>query len=262
MNSILQGNIGGGIKVRRYQQIASKLLKTRVMEKYEPLKFYIPETKLLTESSLYSMLHAHKMVFIKPDKGGGGSGIIRVKRTAKETYEVRFRNQRFFVKESQLWTAVRKRIFPNKAYLIQQGIDLVRVHGHPCDLRILLQKPRDRWEISGFVAKVAARGQFVTNYCKGGKPVRAVELFNYLLMGDEKAVRRLLYQLSEISLVTAKILNMRFPGLRELGIDVGLDRWGGIWILEVNTRPNFQMFRRVFGGSTYRRIVKNHRLVI
>ncbi len=262
MNSILQGNIGGGIKVRRYQQIASKLLKTRVMERYEPLKFYIPETKLLSESSLYSMLFSHKMVFIKPDKGGGGSGIIRVKRTEKGSYEVRFRNQRLIVKEKQVWAAVRKRVLPTKVYLIQQGIDLVRVDGHPCDLRILLQKPRDRWEISGFVAKVAARGQFVTNYCKGGRPVRAVELFNYLLLGDEKAVRRLLYQLSQMSLTAAKILNMRFPGLRELGIDVGLDRWGGIWILEVNTRPNFKMFRKVFGGSTYRRIVKNHRLVI
>lgn len=248
--------------MRRYQQIASKLLKTRVMEQYEPLKQYIPETKLLTEKSLHSMLNAYPVVYIKPDKGGGGAGIIRVKQTEKGLYELRFREKRFYLKAHQLWRAIYWRMTPAKKYLIQQGIDLLRIGGQPSDLRILLQKPGNRWEISGFIAKVAARGQFVTNYCKGGKPVRADKLFYHLFRGDEKAVKRLLDQLSQLALMTAKALNVRFRGLRELGIDAGIDYWGRIWILEVNTRPNFQMFRKAFGGNTYRRIVKNHRLLI
>jgi D-alanine-D-alanine ligase-like ATP-grasp enzyme len=68
--------------------------------------------------------------------------------------------------------------------------------------------------------------------------------------------------LAKISYLTAEVLERRFPGLKELGIDVGLDWMGKPWIFEVNTRPYFRMFSKIRNPSMYRRIMNNHYRII
>ena len=65
-------------RIRRYQQIASKMLKTRVLQQDPFLRGTIPETLWYTRRNLEEMLERYGTVFVKPDKGGGGVGILRV----------------------------------------------------------------------------------------------------------------------------------------------------------------------------------------
>lgn len=246
---------------RKYRQIASKGLKTRVMWQHPVLRSFLPGTTWYSKENLKKMLEIYPAVFVKPDRGGGGFGIIRIRERSRRRYEVCFRKNCRILEERDLHRTVEKLLFPYRKYLLQEGVDLATVKGRPFDIRVLLQKPGDGWIISGMVAKVAARDSFVTNHCKGGQPLELQKALKSL-RGEGVHPERVIRELEKVSLLTAEVLDARFPGLKELGIDVGLDRSGKPWIFEVNTRPLFQMFRKIGSPVLYRRILRNHRRVL
>lgn len=249
-------------QIRHYQQIASKLLKTRVLEKTESLRPFLPETRWYSSDTLKLMLKRYPIVYIKPDKGGGGGGILRVRKLEDDKYEVRFRACAKITTWSQLDGWLRSCFIAGKRYLIQQGINLATINGRPFDFRLLLQRPNKDWKLTGIVAKAAAPGRIVTNHCKGGKPVVAAEALLVAADGDLNTVERWVKMLVWLGLGTADALHAKFTGLRELGIDVGLDKNGRFWIFEVNTRPQFQMFKKIGNRSMYRKIMQFHRKIV
>lgn len=248
-------------RIRRYQQIASKMLKTRVLLKDPALRAVIPETQWYSRPNLERMLEQYDTVYVKPDKGGGGVGILRVEKRDADRFRIFFRTKNKEVERGRLFNAVESCFSPAKKYLIQQGIHLALYRGSPFDLRILLQKPYNRWIVSGMVAKVAAPGQIVTNYCRGGHPLPAEKALATVArepVDRERMIRELHWMAERV----AQVLNQRFPGLRELGIDVGIDREGRLWIFEVNTRPQFKMFLKIGSKDVVAKILKYHRLVV
>ncbi|OYD07952.1 YheC/YheD family protein [Paludifilum halophilum] len=248
--------------MRRYRQIASKALKTKVMLENPILAPYIPFTTWYSEASLKRMLSSYPTVFVKPDKGGGGAGIIRVRRVTERGYQVNFHRTGRMVDAEHLHAVISRLQRIDKRYLIQQGIDLARINGRPVDIRVLLQKPGRRWIVSGMIAKVAARGQFVTNHCKGGQPISVERALSLSGNTGNPLPSDRTEELEKMALLTAWVLDSRFPGLRELGIDVGADQEGKLWIFEVNTRPQFQMFRKTERKKEYRKILNHHRRLV
>ncbi|RAL23376.1 YheC/YheD family protein [Thermoflavimicrobium daqui] len=251
------------MRIRRYQQIASKALKTMVLLKHDSVKPYIPESGWYHQETLLSMLEKYTSVYIKPDKGGGGEGIIRIRQIQDEIYEYCSPYHcRYVVGKKQLIKAIDRKLSPLKRYIIQQGISLATIKDRPFDLRIFLQKPDEKWELTGMVAKIASPGQIVTNYCKGSRPCEVSRVLRYITRNNEKKMSELFYELYYLSKNVAKILNHRFNGLKELGIDVGIDKQNHIWIFEVNTRPRFKMFSKLVNPIMYNQIVKNHKKII
>jgi hypothetical protein len=244
-------------QIRHYQQIASKLLKTRVLEKTESLRPFLPETRRYSSDALKLMLKRYPSVYVKPDKGGGGGGILRVRKRGNDKYEVRFRTRTQTTTWSQLDDRLRS-CSVGKRYLIQQGIELATIDDRPFDFRLLLQRPNKDWKLTGIVAKAAAPGRVVTNHCKGGKPFDAAKALLVAADGDQKTVERWVNVLVWLGMGTADALHAKFTGLRELGIDVGLDQNGRFWIFEVNTRPQFRMFKKIGDRSMYRKIMQFH----
>ncbi|SDX29628.1 YheC/D like ATP-grasp [Marininema mesophilum] len=247
---------------RRYRQIASKALKTKVMLSHQPLAAYIPDTKWLHKDELIQMLDQYPTVFVKPDKGGGGSGIVRIQKDGDQC-ELRWRKERHLMKMRDLCKRLVRFLSPSRQYIIQQGIEIMKVDGRPFDIRIMLQKPEEEWLLSGMVAKVAAPGQFVTNHCKGGRPLTAKEAIIRAFGKGNPVNEQLCSNLLSLSRMTVDVLNARFPGIKELGIDIGPDQQGHPWIFEVNTRPNFFVFQHLKQHpEQYRRILQHHKRLI
>lgn len=253
------------MKPRRYQQIASKLVKTWVLMENSRILPYLPVTRAYDRQAWMEMLYKYRSVFIKPDKGGGGRGAIKAtllegQMDDQVICQDLFRQVTLPIKEANRW--VEKRLQPEKRYLIQQAIDLAKIKDSPFDIRVLLQKPEHEWIISGICAKVAAPGKIVTNFCKGGRPIEIEHAFSKANFYEKGLDRELLKELKSISKEIAKTLNKRFTGLKELGIDAGVDRHKRIWVFEVNTRPNFKMFRLLPNTKRYQRICRFHRQLV
>jgi glutathione synthase/RimK-type ligase-like ATP-grasp enzyme len=221
-----------------YQIVRSKMDKTRVMLADPQLACYIPETVYYSPQNLARMLSAYALVYVKPDRGRGGERVISIRRSGGEVFQIHFETKILpnqTLKEAVSFVA---RIAAGSRFIIQQGIEVLQIDKRPCDLRVNIQKPYGRWEVTGLLAKMGPPGKVVTNYCQGGTLVPFKEAlqragFN---TGKISKMEKLLVYLAERA---AAVLNKIYPGLRELGVDVALDRGSRPWILEVNTCPQY-----------------------
>ncbi|MBD8501001.1 YheC/YheD family protein [Paenibacillus arenosi] len=227
----------------RIRRVRSKLKKAAAIDKHAGLKIFQPETTSFSSEHLYQMLYKHSMLYIKPEGGTGGAGIIRVGLTnhstsyllQKDTFSERW--DQF----DQLYARL-SHFIGSKKYLIQQGIHLLTNNKRPLDLRIMVQRNKgDAWEMTGMLARVAAPRKVVTNYHRGGTLHQVDSVLRQY--ADSNRLQELKKQLEQIALLTAKHLNKHFPTLIELGIDIGLDKQLKPWILEVNTQPDKNIFR-------------------
>lgn len=244
-----------------YQQIASKMRKTYVIQKNKKIRPFIPSTHWHSTNNVINVLNKFGSAFLKPDKGGGGGGAIKLIKQSNGTIICKSLKGSEVISSSQLDSWLSKRKLSTKGYIVQQGIDLAKIKGKPFDLRIHLQKPSRTWIISGAAAKVTTPGKIVTNRCKGGNPETLETILSHISSDSSKAAK-LKKDLYDLSYEVAYTLNAHYKGLRELGIDIGLDKNLGIWIFEVNTRPSPKMFKELTNINMYRTIMRNKQQIL
>lgn len=235
------------------RRVFSKWKKTLVLQKTS-LKRYIPETAVYSSSQLDEMLNRYEMVYVKPDTGTHGKGVMRAKKRSQTSFELREGvSTQSFNSMDQLHTRIKSRI-GKRMYLVQQGIHMMTHHGRKFDLRVLVQKNlSNKWEAMSIVGRKAAAKKIVTNINNGGK----MESLDVLMRPhmNESSIQQLRRELNQLGLSVGKQLSKNYKGLKELGLDIALDRSMRPWILEVNTRPAIYVYR-TFNPSAYRRILR------
>ncbi|MBP1157284.1 hypothetical protein JOE45_003878 [Paenibacillus sp. PvR098] len=202
------------------------------------------------------------MVYIKPNRGTGGKGIVKAEMFqsgAKRIYRYKLdTSQRNFSSFDPFFHSLR-RVFGKKTYLIQKGIRMLRYKGRPFDVRIMVQKnERGHWEHTGTIGRLAHPNRIVTNYHSGGTPLALRILLSPHLRGPQR--KQLENRLSLMGMVVAKHMQSGFPRIKEIGLDVGMDRHKTPWIFEVNSQPDPFIFLKLNKPSVFRRIFKLTRL--
>lgn len=249
---------------KRYKvHVRNKLRKARWMRSDGNIRPFLPDTVRMNQSSLLSMLKRHRMVYIKPVSGAKGKGVMRIDRVASghgegvssTRFRCRWGNRSSELSSySRLYETVSRRKQPG-AYLAQKGIHLLTSQGRPFDIRVMVQEnPHGRWEVTGMVGRVAAAGKIVTNGSQGATS-RMVEP---LIAGQTSAENRaaLISRIKRIGLHSARCLQRHIPGLKEIGMDIGVDRGLKPWVLEVNTLPEPHPFMKLTDKRMFRRIVR------
>ncbi|HEY2493168.1 MAG TPA: YheC/YheD family protein [Paenibacillus sp.] len=234
----------------KHKFISSKMKKGKPLLNDHVLSRHVPETHWYHNATLTMMLRAFPVLYIKPDKGSSGTGIIRVKRLNSSKSLISFKATSKMCPNTSIVSEVVKRMRRDKKYIIQQGIALATYRNKPFDLRIVLQKPSDRWLLTWMSAKVAPRSNsIVTNVAKGARDARIKEI----LRGADQPlnVSRVLKKLSRVSYKVARKLGSYFP-LRIVGLDMGIDKKGKVWFIEANTKPSFHGLKK-FDPVQYRR---------
>lgn len=216
------------------RQLASKWMKTRALRVHPEIAAHIPSSRLYRPSRLKTMAGQFHFIVLKPVRGTGGWGLMKVSRSNGRYHWSYNTRRKSFRTYGQLLRAV-NRIRRGRSYLIQQGIDLATVNGRPIDYRVKHVKMGGRWRIRAMVGRVARRGLFVTNLCRGGRLLSAAEGLRLSLPGQEAGKKANMRHLTRVS---TSVLESRYPGIGQLGFDYGIDRNGHIWMLEVNTRPH------------------------
>ncbi|MDQ0496183.1 YheC/YheD family protein [Paenibacillus brasilensis] len=216
------------------RQLASKWLKTKALLHHPHTAVYIPDTCLYSEEQLRMMLRRHAFVFIKPVKGGGGNGVMRVARERREYTCTRMENTYRFNHFKALVAGINA-LRIQRPYLIQQGIQLARIQGRPVDYRVKVVREGQNWVFRAVVARQARPGLVITNMCKGGTLMKGTKALR-MIYPRRLAIRKQ-REIADLTLRCIPVLERRFPGIGQLGFDYGLDPNGRVWILEVNTRP-------------------------
>lgn len=236
------------MKAKQIRYPGRKWLKHESLWSDPLLREYLPDTMLFTPKNFLEMIDKYDVLFLKPDLGMKGRGVMKVSHE-EEDYIIRTASYTHKYPDKELAAQKLKQLIGDKRYIVQQGIDLIRIGGNPIDFRALLHlKPEGDWRFFGVMGKVAAPNRFVTNHSSGGKPIR---LYNALGVTKEDG-QEWYKRIKEMSLKIATAMKEHFPKIDELGLDIAIDTDRKIWLVEANTKPQYQLFRyhsnpRLFG---------------
>lgn len=214
------------------------------LKKSKSTKPHIPNTHQLKKpSELNRLLHRHSYLYLKPESGKAGVGIMMVKyqphRNLPFRLKIQDKKNSISYKCStmqKLWMRIKKET-GSAHYIVQQGIELASMNKRPFDLRVLIQKNRrGQWEISGIGARVAGSLSITTHVPRGGS-IEDPEKLLIAAFGDESP-KRILARARNAALVIARQIE-RGSGyqLGEMSMDMGVDQRGHIWFFEANSKP-------------------------
>ena len=216
----------------------------RALKKDPSLHSFLPESYLCKNYLLVkNMCTKFKTVFIKPTSGSLGKGIIRVSRRPDQKYTVEMMTAGGLRRVSCETTAKVYSLISSKLkarpYQIQQGLPLISIGSRTVDFRALVQKDRSgKWSVTSVVARIAGNQNFISNLARGGTistVTNAVARSNLPL----RARKGIHSQLKQAALNIANGLDQQINRhFGELGIDLGVDRAGKVWLLEVNSKPS------------------------
>lgn len=212
------------------------------------------------------MLGTHTLVYIKPDRGTYGVGVMSVEQlqskigdadeTTTTSYKLRYEQKTEIFTSLESLDKTLSALFQGKEYLIQQGIHLLRHKGRPFDLRVLTQKsPSGQWVSTGIIGRVAAKNKIITNHHSGGVVQHYKPLMTEHMTAEEaENIRK---ELNVLGVNVASQLQKSYPKLKEIGLDIAIDGRWNIWILEVNTKPALFPFKKFFKDpSIYNQVRK------
>ncbi|WP_185806816.1 YheC/YheD family endospore coat-associated protein [Bacillus salinus] len=214
-----------------------------ILQKHEYLHPYLPETYLLNDKqTLENMLQRHQCLFLKPVHGSQGQRIYRVMLDDEKIYMHESAMPQ--VGESQSFDTVNSLFYTLKArisktaYIVQACVPLLEVDDRPLDFRLLCHKDSyNQWRVSSYVARVSAKGTFVSNLAQGGDRHKILEVLQpHFDKNTSLHVKKLM---TELAIEVASIIAIEAGGhFAELGVDIALDPSGKPWLLEINTKPS------------------------
>lgn len=236
------------------------------LQKSRVTRTFIPATRRLrTSVTLAKMLNKYPYLFLKPETGKAGMGImtLRVNHTKAMKFRLKTQDKRRSAlfkcaTISKLWTRIRKQA-GTYDYIVQQGIPLATVNRRPFDLRVLVQKnSKGQWDITGVGARVAGTTSITTHVPRGGS-IEDPEKLLSVTFGVEQA-RRTMARIKNAAIIIARQIE-RGSGhtLGEMSMDLGVDTNGSIWFFEANAKPmkfdephiRRRSLERIFQYSTY-----------
>ncbi len=214
------------------------------------LQPHLPETVRYREKAdVLDMLKKHKMVMLKPINGLGGKGIYRLS-SGGEGYLLEGGGEPMRHCTRRTIGKALNAICRKGKYIVQQWLDIRSQEGRVYDIRSLMQKDRQgEWQLMGFCVREGGAGKFTSNLSGGGS---ARQVFPYLEknFGPERA-EAIEQKLREISgRICAGLEEVKCKRLVELGLDLGVDQNGHIWIIEVNIKPGKTQGRDIYQLKT------------
>lgn len=231
-----------------------KLDVYRTLHGTEALAPHLPETLPLTAENLLALAARHRYVYVKPARGRQGKGISVCRKLKRGWHWTRASAPRRSqtLPSAEAVVAACRRGRAGDAFLVQQGLDLVRLASGTVDVRVIVQRDsRGQWQVSAVGVRAGRRGRLVSNLHAGGRAMGLSRLVRAArIKGSLARIRR---QVAEVALLAAEALSRAHPSLGELGVDIGLGPEGRAWILEVNRQPGRALFARARLRKAWRR---------
>ncbi|HEY8418623.1 MAG TPA: YheC/YheD family protein [Limnochordales bacterium] len=228
----------------------------RLLAAHEPLQAHLPVTRRLRAASdVQKLLGRFDGVFLKPEHGFGGDGIVRVQAAGNGRFRMATVT-RPGGRWTDAWGLLRRlsRLARGRPYLVQQELDLARWRGRRFDVRVLvLRDDQGRWQVAGTAVRVGAAGSIVSNLRRGGRAYNPLRVLAEAIDAGPAAVEGCLAAVERVALAAATAVGEALPAVGELGVDVGVDRHGHPWLIEVNPKPGRKSFARE-DGAVRRRV--------
>jgi len=211
------------------------------LSKNDEIGHHIPCTSLYrSHQDVLDLAEKYGKVYIKPVFGLRGRGIVQVSK-GDETFVFKYRedgtNHIIELRELNEVVDFLQRRFHDGRYLIQQAIELLEYRGGKIDFRCIMQKNQAGiWNCKAVICRRGERGSVVSNISSGGKALPAIDALSLLFSRDKKVIYTLKEKIETFAIKVCNILDELGVNCGNLGIDIGIDKGGYIWLIEVNNR--------------------------
>ena len=217
--------------------IADRLIKNKT---FAPM--VIPHELLQTTDQVFDFLEQYEKVIIKPTNQRNGRGIHFIMKYEGE-YIYHDGVEGYMMNQEILQEKINSLIKPNT--MIQPFIHSMTKEGQPFDIRIHVRRNGEgQWEVLKIYPRLGELG----SACSTTKPVVSEEYSLEQLLSENFEENQAMNILAEIkafaSLFPEKLQENYTKPLDALGIDLGIDPNGKLWIFEVNTTPEAEGFEK------------------
>lgn len=234
-----------------YNHFFNKWMMYQWFSRSKEMSGYFPKTILYKSSKdIQAMLNKYNKIYVKPIAGQGGKGVIQISHEDGKIiykYSSKGKNHRLRFDNMTSAIAYGSKLFKREKYILQQPIELIKFQDNILDIRcMMLRDDKNKWECSGIVARVAPKGSIVSNAHSGGTPTSLDILLRKKLGYPRSKFDEIKKNLENISIKAAKFLDDYGIKAAILGIDIGIDTNGKLWIIEINIRyPDLSLFSYV-----------------
>jgi len=256
---------------RRLKQVGIKILNPQMVGKWEAYRVfkrnpdmlpYLPETRLVNSfRQVEIMAKKYRAVYLKPVNGTQGKNIIRVSRNHKSPgycYQYRYNGSLCKGSASDL-LQLRKKLRPvmaGRSYLAQKEINLLRYEGGITDIRVMVQKEHNgRWEVTGMACRVGKPGAITSNISGGGSAIRVETVLSKVFSGS-KHINQIIETIIFVAINAAVSVEEYLGNCGEVGVDIGVDKYGKVWFIEANLRPARHVFTLIGETETRQKSIE------
>jgi hypothetical protein len=216
----------------------------KALRKNSNLVEIIPKTiPYKSVEDIENSLDHYPSIYLKPDALSKGKGIFRISLTSNNAYKVEYRgpedNHVVTIKDLEdLDSLMEQYTVKGGGYIVQQEIEKAFFEGNAFDFRFLFQKDyRGIWQPSGVAGRIAAPDSIITSPRSGGRvedfSVVLRKSFNEDISAKDGLYDEIVYYGREI----CKAIEKEFGTCVELGLDMAIDIYKKIWVIEVNGKP-------------------------
>ncbi|MDE5414237.1 YheC/YheD family protein [Alkalihalobacterium chitinilyticum] len=217
-----------------------KFLEAKLLAEHTVLQPHLPRTqKLENEVQLQEFLAPHKNIFLKPIYGKVSIGVVRVVSKDTGNIEVFYRQNQNIKREAfhsfkDFWYWFSPNL-SQKKYLMQQGIQTMTIKERATDIRLNMNKNgKGLWEVSVLLFRIACNTSHLIPGPLAVIPIRS--LTRYYFKNEE--IDKMEKSIQTLGFTICEALDRSGHHMADLGLDLGLDQNGHLWIFEVNTLPH------------------------
>ncbi|MCQ5365815.1 YheC/YheD family protein [Anoxybacillus salavatliensis] len=202
------------------------------------VRHHLPKTiKYKTFNDILTMIDEHNRVFVKSFYGSRAREVMSI--TKKENvFEVMFiKNDNLMIEQmnvEQLKDHVES-FTKHKPFLVQQGISLMTFQQRPFDIRILMLKNKEgRWEVIYDLINLAEERSSITTVRDSRQyDFKAI----YSSLCETYRTVPSIAHLHTFAEHVCEAIEKKFGHFAEIGLDVGIDESGHMWLIEANSKP-------------------------
>lgn len=210
------------------------------LSKHKNIRKHLPDTKKYNKDELLTYMSHYPDFFLKPVKGSSSIGIVRIKSLNKGAFEASYPVSKDMIKEefqsrNELCRWIDSRVKDGN-FILQEGIKTLKHKNRIVDIRLNMNKKGSGiWEVSLILFRISSTNDMlvpltVSQACT----FEQLQQFSIYPNVDLKKLK------SSIISLGAKIcfaFDQAGYHMADLGIDLGLDENGHLWVFEVNHIP-------------------------
>ncbi|MFD1416305.1 YheC/YheD family protein [Oceanobacillus jeddahense] len=220
----------------RRNVVTKEMLQNTLSKDEQFSHLMIPTHKIKTFKDMDNYLHDYQKVVLKPSGGMRGRGIYIIENKDNDLFTIGFNKNKWDADLNAL-----EEFFDNtvkgKNYILQKYVTSITPQGDPFDCRVHVEKDgTGKWAVAKIYVRIGIGQSVISNVNQGGGISDPEEFLKANFNGQQEEIYQNLLKLG--TQISEKMEQLRGTHIMSLGLDIGIDTNGKLYLFEVNDGPS------------------------